>query len=59
VLDANPLDDIRNTTAIRYVMKNGRLYDANTLAEIWPQQRQAPRFWWEEQGDVVENGNGR
>ncbi|HSJ65631.1 MAG TPA: amidohydrolase family protein [Gemmatimonadaceae bacterium] len=59
VLDANPLDDIRNTTAIRYVMKNGRLYDANTLAEIWPQQRPAPQFWWENQTEMVENGTGK
>jgi len=28
VLDANPLDDIHNTEKVRYVMKNGRLYDA-------------------------------
>ena len=41
VLDANPLDDIKNTNTIRYVMKNGRLYDANTMAEIWPRQRSA------------------
>jgi Tol biopolymer transport system component/imidazolonepropionase-like amidohydrolase len=34
VLDANPLDDIRRTQAIRYVMKNGRLYDDETLEEI-------------------------
>ena len=39
VLDANPLDDIRNTNTIRYVMKNGRLYDASTMNEIWPRQR--------------------
>lgn len=56
VLNANPLDDIRNTTSIRYVMKNGRLYDAGTLAEIWPRQRPAPRFWWEDEEDVVVNG---
>jgi Tol biopolymer transport system component len=59
VLDANPLEDIRNTLSIRYVMKNGRLYDGGTLEEIWPQKRPAPRFWWENQDDVVENGNGR
>ena len=59
VLDANPLEDIRNTSSIRYVMKNGRLYDANTLAEIWPRQMPAPRFWWEDEVDVVENGQGR
>jgi Tol biopolymer transport system component len=39
VLDANPLDDIRNTKAIRSVMINGRLYDGNTLDEVYPRQR--------------------
>jgi Tol biopolymer transport system component/imidazolonepropionase-like amidohydrolase len=46
VLDANPLENLRNTNAIRYVMKNGRVYDANTLAEVWPRQREMPRQWW-------------
>ncbi len=27
VLDANPLENIRNTTSIRYTLANGRLYD--------------------------------
>ena len=38
VLDKNPLEDIRNTNTIRYVMKNGRLYDGNTLDEMWPRR---------------------
>jgi Tol biopolymer transport system component len=46
VLDKNPLDDIANTLSIRYVMKNGRLYDANTLDEVWPRQRKLPGQWW-------------
>jgi Tol biopolymer transport system component/imidazolonepropionase-like amidohydrolase len=46
VLDGNPLDDIKNTNTIRYVMKNGRVYDGNTLAEIWPRQRALPKQWW-------------
>jgi imidazolonepropionase-like amidohydrolase len=46
VLDKNPLDDITNTLSIRYVMKNGRLYDANTLDEVWPRQRKLPQQWW-------------
>ena len=46
VLDANPLDDIRNTTSIEYVMKNGRLYDAETIDEIWPRERKLGRQWW-------------
>ena len=46
ILDANPLENIRNSNRIRYVMKNGRLYDGNTLAEVWPRQRELGRPWW-------------
>jgi Tol biopolymer transport system component len=47
ILDKNPLDDIKNTNTIKYVMKNGRLYDGNTMAEIWPRQREIARMlWW-------------
>ncbi len=46
ILSANPLDNIRNTTDIAWVMKGGRLYDANTLDEHWPAQRAyGPRPW--------------
>lgn len=46
VLDRNPLDDIRHTASIRYVMKAGTLYDAATLDEIWPRPRPfGPRPW--------------
>jgi hypothetical protein len=48
VLDANPLDDIHNTNTIRYVMKNGRLYEGDTLNEIWPRQRELPAMMWKE-----------
>ena len=47
VMDRNPLENIRNTRSLRYVMKNGRLYDANTLDELWPRQRKAPSFYWQ------------
>jgi imidazolonepropionase-like amidohydrolase len=36
VLNANPLENIRNSTSIRYVMRGGELYDGNTLDMIWP-----------------------
>lgn len=39
VLDRNPLADIHNTTSIRYVMKNGHLYQAANLTQIWPHHR--------------------
>ena len=59
VLDANPLDDIRNTNTIRWVMKNGRVYDGNTLAEVWPRQRPMPRQWWMTHDALVVEGTER
>ena len=54
VLDANPLEDIHNTVKIRYVMKNGRLYDGATLNEVWPRQKPlAPMWWWEQEPKSV------
>ena len=46
IMEKNPLDDIRNTNTIQYVMKNGRLYDGNTGNEIYPQQRKLDRSEW-------------
>jgi imidazolonepropionase-like amidohydrolase/Tol biopolymer transport system component len=47
ILDRNPLEDIHNTNSLRYVMKNGRLYEAATLNEVWPRQREmASLYWW-------------
>ena len=46
VLGSNPLDDLENTIDIDYVMKNGRLYEAATLTEVWPRQRPLPTQWW-------------
>jgi imidazolonepropionase-like amidohydrolase len=47
VLDANPLDDLKNTAKIAEVMKNGRLYDAATLNETYPRQKSLePQWWW-------------
>ncbi len=46
VLGSNPLDNLENTIDIEYVMKNGRLYDAATLTEVWPRRRPLPTQWW-------------
>lgn len=46
ILDGNPLEDIRNTNTITHVMKNGRLYEGDTLNEVWPRQRTLEREDW-------------
>ena len=50
IMDKNPLDDIRNTNTIRYVMKNGRLYDGNSLDEVYPAKKAMPTFAWQDMG---------
>ncbi|MCA1798951.1 MAG: amidohydrolase family protein [Xanthomonadaceae bacterium] len=47
VIDGNPLEDIRQSERVRYTMVNGRLYDAATMNEMWPRQRERGRLWWE------------
>ena len=42
VLDQDPLANLRNTVNLHYVMKDGRLYDANSLDEVWPTKRPLP-----------------
>ena len=54
ILSANPLDDLRNTNTVKQVMLNGRLYDGDTLNELYPRQRPlAPLWWWDEEPDGV------
>ena len=50
VLDANPLESIRNTTSIRYTLANGRLYD-NRMNEVGLRERVRATFWFETEGD--------
>jgi imidazolonepropionase-like amidohydrolase len=47
VMDKNPLENIRNSESIRYVMLNGRLYDAATMNEVGGKERKRVPFYWE------------
>ena len=44
ILDASPLEKIENSLSIRYVIKDGIVYDSQTLDEIWPEKRKLPRW---------------
>ncbi len=46
VLTDDPTINIRNTQSIRYVIKNGELFQADTLDKLWPQQKPLPDQWW-------------
>ena len=56
ILDADPLDNIRNTNTVRQVMQNGRLFDGNTMDEVWPRQKPLPPQPWRHEVPAVRAG---
>ena len=57
MLDGNPLDDIRSTENIRWVVLNGRVYEGERLDEVGPRPRpRAPFFWEDEASSVTPRG---
>jgi adenine deaminase len=51
VLDANPLDNIRNSESIRYTIANGRIFDAMTMNEIGNHPHTRQPFYFELPGN--------
>jgi imidazolonepropionase-like amidohydrolase len=51
VLDANPLENIRNSEKVAQVMLGGRLYDSATLNERVTGTRVRQAYWWEGNGN--------
>ncbi len=47
IMDENPLENIRNSNTLTHVIKNGKVYDANTLDEVWPEEKKAETFNWQ------------
>ena len=47
ILDKNPLENIKYSNTIKYVMKNGRLYNGENGDEIAPAQKKLNRTEWE------------
>ena len=50
VLDANPLENIRNTRTVRYTVLNGRIFDAETMNEIGNHPRTRKPFFFQAAG---------
>ena len=46
ILDADPLADIRNSDDIAYVVKNGEVFEGDTLDRVWPERKPLPEQWW-------------
>jgi imidazolonepropionase-like amidohydrolase len=46
LIDGDPLKDIRRSEHIRYVIANGRLFDARTMRERYPHKGKSPTFFF-------------
>ncbi len=47
ILDENPLENIRATNSLIWVVRNGRVYNANNLNQVAPEEKDAPEFLWQ------------
>jgi len=56
VLDANPLENIRNSESIRYTIANGRLFDAMTMNESGNHPHVRQPFYFEMPGSEAWGG---
>ncbi len=57
ILNANPLDDIRNSESIKKVMVNGRLFNADTMNEEGNHPVQRNHFWWTDSRTIGSSSN--
>ena len=46
ILNSNPIENIKNTLDMKYVMKGGKLYDAMSLDEVWPKATPFGPYYW-------------
>jgi imidazolonepropionase-like amidohydrolase len=56
VLDANPLENLRNSTSARWVMANGRVYESLSMNEVGRTPRPRAPFWFEQEGGQAWGG---
>jgi imidazolonepropionase-like amidohydrolase len=47
ILDKDPLADIHNSNSVSLVVKNGEVYEGETLKRLWPSEIPAPKYFWQ------------
>lgn len=57
VVDGDPLENIRESKNVEWVVLNGRLYEGGTLNQVAPEEVEREAYWWERDGrEFVELG---
>ena len=57
IFDKSPLDDIHNTNTIHWVMKNGELFEGETMNQVWPEQKKLEPLWFWNNYDAPKAGD--
>ena len=47
ILDVDPMQNIQDSDQVNQVMLNGRLYDAASMNQVYPEQKERPKFYFE------------
>lgn len=50
VFDKDPLAKLENSLGMKYVMKNGELFMAETMDQVWPVAKKLPPQYWQKPG---------
>ena len=50
IMDQNPLEKIQNSDSIRWVVKNGEVFDGQTMDQLWPVAKPCPKFTFQTLG---------
>lgn len=51
VLNSNPLEDIRSSVDIRWVIKDGFVYDGDSMIRMWPSRKELDPWPWQSDED--------
>ena len=46
IMEKNPLDDIRNSRSIKYVIKNGVIYSGEDASRVFPDPKEAGEMYF-------------
>jgi len=57
IFDKNPLEDIHNTNTIHWVVKNGEVFEGDTLNQVWPEQKKFEPLWFWNNYDAPKAGD--
>jgi len=53
ILDKNPLEDIKNSNSIKYVIQNGVMYQSENLNQLYPKKVETKPFYFQKKQNTI------